>query len=187
MGEIAERYRKIAGQFTRTAQSVPDGAWDREAPCEGWVARDVVGHMVGWMPDLVLVPAGLGVPTQPDVDLDPAGAWLAMSDAIQAALDDPDVAASRIDIRPGRFALEDAVANFCIGDVLVHTWDLARATGLDETLDADEVHRMAESMQPIDDLLRTSGHYGPRVQVPDDADEQTRLIAFTGRDPGFGR
>ncbi len=28
-----------------------------------------------------------------------------------------------------------------------------------------------------------SGHYGPKVEVPADADEQTRLIAFTGRQP----
>jgi hypothetical protein len=38
-------------------------------------------------------------------------------------------------------------------------------------------------MEPLDDLLRSSGQYGPRVAVPDDADEQTRLIAFTGRRP----
>ena len=72
---------------------------------------------------------------------------------------------------------------FCTGDILVHTWDLARATGLDETLDADEVHRMFVGMEPMDEMLRASGHYGPRVAVPDDADEQTQLIAFTGRQP----
>jgi peptide-methionine (R)-S-oxide reductase len=37
------------------------------------------------------------------------------------------------------------------------------------------------------DVLRRSGHYGPRVHAPDDADEQTKLIAFTGRDPGEPR
>ena len=39
MSSTAERYRKVAGQFTRTADGVPDGAWDTPAPCEGWVAR----------------------------------------------------------------------------------------------------------------------------------------------------
>jgi uncharacterized protein (TIGR03086 family) len=72
---------------------------------------------------------------------------------------------------------------FVLGDVLVHTWDLARATGLDETLDADEVHGMLVGMEPLDEMLRQSGQYGPRVDVPADADEQTRLIAFTGRHP----
>ncbi|MEJ7666332.1 MAG: hypothetical protein WKG07_45885 [Hymenobacter sp.] len=68
-------------------------------------------------------------------------------------------------------------------DVFLHTWDLARATGLDERLDPEEVHRLYEGMEPMDEVPRGSGHYGPRVEVPDDADEQTRLIAFIGRRP----
>jgi hypothetical protein len=35
----------------------------------------------------------------------------------------------------------------------------------------------------MDKVLRTSGHYGPRVEVASDADAQTRLIAFIGRRP----
>jgi hypothetical protein len=54
---------------------------------------------------------------------------------------------------------------------------------LDEAIDAEEVSRMLAGLEPIDDLLRASGQYGPRVDVPATADEQTRLIAFTGRRP----
>jgi Mycothiol maleylpyruvate isomerase N-terminal domain len=46
VSEISDRYRRVAGQFTRRVEAVPDGAWDNPAPCEGWVARDVVGHLV---------------------------------------------------------------------------------------------------------------------------------------------
>ena len=56
-------------------------------------------------------------------------------------------------------------------------------TGLDETLEPDLVHDMLVGMLPLDEVLRASGQYGPSVDVPDDADEQTRLIAFTGRRP----
>lgn len=42
---------------------------------------------------------------------------------------------------------------------------------------------MLEGMLPMDEALRQSGHYGPKVEVPDDADVQTRLLAFIGRDP----
>ena len=93
------------------------------------------------------------------------------------------MAARECDAGLGRQSLEQAVATAGIGDVLVHTWDLSRATGLDEALDADEVHRLVEAMEPIDEVLRESGHFAPRVEVPDDADDQTRLIAFTGRRP----
>jgi uncharacterized protein (TIGR03086 family) len=183
MSEIAERYRKVAGEFTKRARSVPAGAWDNPAPCDGWVARDIVRHMVEWMPPFFLGSVGIEVPKAPTVEDDPAAAWEALNDAIQAALDDPEVAGREFEMRMGRYRVDDAVSMFCVGDVLVHTWDLARATGLDETLDVDEVHGLLAGMEPMDEVLRTSGHYGPRVDVPADADEQTRLIAFTGRRP----
>ena len=182
MSEIADRYRKVAAGFTQRARQVPDGAWDNPAPCEGWVARDIVRHMVEWMPSM-LADASFDVPKGPSVDDDPAGAWEVMSNTIQAGLDDPETASRDIEMRMGTFSFEQTVATFMLGDVLVHTWDLARATGLDETLDADECHRLFDGMEAADEALRSSGHFGPKVDVPDDADEQTRLIAFTGRTP----
>jgi uncharacterized protein (TIGR03086 family) len=183
MTEISDRYRKVAGQFTARVSAVPADAWDNPAPCEGWVARDVVRHIVEWMPSFFPDEVGIGFPVRPSADEDPVAAWVGVSDALQAALDDPDTAAREFDMRAGRYTVQDAIATFCIGDILVHTWDLARSTGLDEGLDPLEVHRLYEGMEPIDELLRQSGQYGPRVAVPDDADEQTKLIAFTGRDP----
>ena len=135
------------------------------------------------MPSLFLDPWGIDRPALPSVDDDPAGTWEALVDAIQAQLDDPEAAKREADIHPGRYSFEQAVDVFGTGDIVIHTWDLARATGLDETLDPEDVHRMLEGMEPMDAMLRESGHYGPRVIVPDDSDEQTKLIAFTGRQP----
>jgi hypothetical protein len=44
---------------------------------------------------------------------------------------------------------------------------------------------MLAGMEPMDEVLRQSGQYGPRVPVPDDADVQAKLIAFIGRDPAW--
>ena len=111
-------------------------------------------------------------------------AWKVLSDGIQALLDDPQIASSEFNHEyAGRHTIEGAIAMFFLNDVLIHTWDLARATGGDETLDAGEVHRMFSGIEPYDEMLRSSGQYGPRVAVPDDADEQSKLIAFMGRQP----
>ena len=75
------------------------------------------------------------------------------------------------------------IDTICTGDVLVHTWDLARATGQDEVLDPAEVRRMFDGIEDHDEAMRESGHYGPKVTVPDGADDQTRLLAFLGRRP----
>jgi hypothetical protein len=83
----------------------------------------------------------------------------------------------------GFWTFEQTINTICTPDVLIHTWDLARATGLDDTLDPDEVHRFVKGMEPMDQVIRQGGQYGPRVEVPADADEQTRLIGFVGRRP----
>lgn len=183
MSGLADRYGTVAAQFTRRVQAVPDGAWDSPAPCAGWVARDVVRHLAEWLPAFFFERWGVGSVPIPSADDDPAGAWAAVDGAIRAALADPVLATAERDTPMGRLSLAAAIDMICTNDVLVHTWDLARATGGDERLDPGQVHALYVAMEPMDEVLRSSGHYGPRVEVPDDADEQTRLIAFTGRTP----
>lgn len=184
MSEIAERYRRVATRFTERAREVPETAWENTAPCDGWVARDVVRHLVEWVPAFFSSAGAPLLPVGPSVDEDPVGAWVSLRDALQVLVDDPVASATEITHpQAGTHRLDDAIAMFILGDVVVHTWDLARATGLDETLDADVVHDMLVGMEPMDEMLRASGQYGAKIEVSEDADEQTRLIAFTGRQP----
>ncbi len=180
---IADRYRRVAGQFMERVRAVPAGAWDNPTPCEGWVARDVVRHLTEWLPAFFFGTWGIERPDGPSVDDDPVGAWQVVDDAIRAALDDSEIAGTTHDTPMGPSTFAQTIDTICTGDILVHTWDLARATGLDETLDAVEVHRMLQGIEPMDEALRQSGHYGPRVEVSADADEQSQLIAFMGRQP----
>ena len=184
MGEISERYRKVAGGVTQVVTAVPDDAWDNPAPCDGWVARDVVGHLVEWFPPFLQSAAGIDLTDGPSVDDDPVAAWKILSDGVQTVLDDPQIATGTFSHpQAGNHTVEDAIGMFFLNDVLIHTWDVARATGGNETLDADEVHRMFSGIEPYDEMLRSSGQYGPRVAVPENADEQSKLIAFMGRQP----
>jgi uncharacterized protein (TIGR03086 family) len=170
--------------FTQRVEAVPAGSWARPSPCKGWLARDVVRHLVEWVPAFFADAGGPSLPSTCSPDVDPVGAWRELNTAIQALLDDPDRAASEID-HPwvGKHRFDAAIGQFVLPDVFIHTWDLARATGQDETLDPAIVHELLVGMEPLDDMLRASGQYGPKVEVPAGADEQTRLIAFTGRRP----
>lgn len=82
-----------------------------------------------------------------------------------------------------RAPLDQAVDRFYTADVFMHTWDLARASGQEERLDPGRCAQLLDGMLPLDDVLRMSGQYGPRVEVPETADVQTRLLAFIGREP----
>ena len=68
-------------------------------------------------------------------------------------------------------------------DVLIHTWDLARAVGADDALDPELCRLAYERALPFDEVLRSSGMFGAKVAMPEDADLQTKLVAFFGRDP----
>lgn len=184
MNEAAEEHRLIAGRFSELVAGVAAGGWDRPAPCEGWVARDVVGHLVDWLPGLLRSGAGVEIPSGPPVSEDPMLAWEVQREAVQALLDDPETA-TKVLTNPhfGSVPLDQAIARFYTGDVFLHTWDLARATGQDERLDPDRCAAMLEGMLPLDEVLRGSGQYGPKVEVAPDADVQTRLLAFIGRTP----
>jgi uncharacterized protein (TIGR03086 family) len=179
----AQRWRHLADGFGRRVDGVPAGRWDDPAPCEGWAARDVVRHLVEWMPALYFPAVDLPVPALPPVDDDPAAAWRATDAAISALLEDPALASRPTRTRAGEMTLEALVAMTGLMDLLLHAWDLARATGQDETLDPAEASAFLAGIEPWDAALRSSGYYGPRVPVPDDADDQTKLLAFTGRRP----
>jgi uncharacterized protein (TIGR03086 family) len=133
--------------------------------------------------------SGIELPTPPERGDDAALApsWASFTSALQAALDDPDVAGRTFDAGPpGEMQVGQAIDRLVTGDILVHTWDLATALGEDVQLDPTLVPEMLAGMEPIDEVLRGSGHYGPKVHLAaDDIDPQRRLVAFTGRDPDW--
>jgi uncharacterized protein (TIGR03086 family) len=178
----AERHRQIAGLFTERVHGTP--SWDVPAPVEGWTARDVVRHLTEWLPAFLASGAGLDLPHGPSVDEDPVAAWQVHCDGVQAVLDDPETAHRELsNPHIGRLPLAVAIDQFYTSDVFMHTWDLARATGQDDRLDPAFCAQLLGGMEQMEEVIRSSGQYGPRVEVPADADTQTRLLGFIGRDP----
>ena len=105
---------------------------------------------------------------------------------MQAVLDDP-ATGDRTFANPhvGELPLADAIDRFYTTDVFMHTWDLARATGQPVALDESELPSCSPGCGRSTTLLRSSGQYGPRVPVPDDAPAMDRLVGFIGRDPAW--
>jgi uncharacterized protein (TIGR03086 family) len=181
MSEIAERYERITGQFGDRVRGVPAGRWEDPSPCEGWTARDVVGHLVEWIPGFFGA-QGVEFPPVPSVDDDPVAAWEAVQQTIGRVLADPAVAGKEISTPFSTQSLAETVDMIVTGDVFTHTWDLARATGQDESLDPDQLQRMVEAMGAMpEEALRADGMFGPALDAPSGADDQTRFLAYVGR------
>ena len=194
MNEIADRYRRRADAFERLVAAVPDAAWENPSPCAAWTARDVVAHIVD-MHGVVLAPVDVVV-DRPAVADDPLGAFRAVRAAVEAVLADPDLSATSSETPAGPLSAADNIDQVVSDDMPLHGWDLARATGQDDTIDPADVERLwATTMAVPPELMeryRTPGGfgpgievYGPEVVVPEDAPLQHRLLGAIGRDPGW--
>lgn len=182
MTEVADRYARVADAFTARLQGCPPGSWQNPSPCAGWTAYDVARHVVGTHRGFLTRLTG-GDPTPPDSDEDLPSAWRVESEAVRAVLEDPERAATPLRGAGGEQPFEQVVATVLCADTLIHTWDLARATGQDDRLDPAAVTAAHEFLLPNDERLRSPAAFGPKVEPPADADAQTRLLCFVGRRP----
>ncbi|MEG9226016.1 maleylpyruvate isomerase family mycothiol-dependent enzyme [Aeromicrobium sp. Sec7.5] len=182
MDGAADRHRRFAGAMTHRIEGVTD--WSVPTPVSDWTAVDVVDHLITWS-GAFLAAGGVDLAAGPPVADEPLAAWSHHVGQVQELLDAPD--ADRVFVHPyaGEHPLATAIDRFYTADVFMHTWDLARATGQDDSLDADFCADLLAGLRPIDDVLRTSGQYGPAVPVPADATVQEQLLGFIGRDPAW--
>jgi hypothetical protein len=111
-------------------------------------------------------------------------------------LDDRALAGRECDTLNGRMTIERQIDEVVSDDLVLHGWDLARATGQDDTLAPDDVDRLWSITTAIPAELmekyRTPGAfgpgievYGPEVKLPEGAPMQDRLLGLVGRDPGW--
>lgn len=184
--DAVELHRRACALAGARIHAVGAAQWGLATACEGWDVRAVVNHLVGedrWTPPLF---QGLTVEEVGDRfegDLlgdDPVAAWdEAVAEAVAAV--GADGAMERtVHLSFGDFSGEDYALQL-FADHLIHGWDIARASGGDERLDADLVSACLGWFAGMEQNYRDAGAVGDRVDVPAGADAQTRLLAMFGR------
>lgn len=124
--DLVERHRRACAGFSRVAELVQPDQWDRPTPCTEWDARAVVEHVIGFHDFLLLRPLGMRAHRPRN---DPAARWQATATALFDALDNGDVLDQATDLPGGGQSSPRRMLAALTTDVLVHTWDLARAVG----------------------------------------------------------
>lgn len=165
-------WNQAAAKWSELADQISDADWDKPTTCADWTVRDLVDHAMHWQG------AGggvLGAGTEPGDD------WSVVRPAMAAAFEDP----SNLEGEAEAFGMpKQGVAGLVIGDLLVHSWDLARSIGGDETLPAEAVEATYMGLQRLpEEMLRGETMFGAAVEVADDASMQDKLLAFVGRQP----
>jgi uncharacterized protein (TIGR03086 family) len=180
--DSVELFERATRHAETVMARVTPGQLAGPTPCSEWAVQDLIDHMVGGT-DYLLSALGGSQPHAPrsgtSVDDYRAGVT-----RVLAGLRKPG-ALDRTCQSPLRF--EWTVGQAAAGtfmDQLIHTWDLATATGHDSTLDPVLVEICPVMFLPdMPEMGRAGGLVGPAVAVPPDASPQDKLLAAMGRQP----
>jgi uncharacterized protein (TIGR03086 family) len=177
-----------SAEFERVVAALPANSWDRTTPSEVSV-RELVEHVVAGN----LFTAGLLAGRSRDeargaVGDDPLGDDPLVAVTASCAAQREAFAAAPADAtvpHPNGDLTAEAFLRFRLVDLVVHAWDLTRATGLDERLDPAVVGGLWELVEPHLPEMLAFGAYGagPSPDLPDAAPLQIKLLDAFGRRP----
>jgi uncharacterized protein (TIGR03086 family) len=171
--DVAQLHLAVCRRFGEAVRSA-HGKWDRRSPCDDWDARAVLEHVIGFHDVLVLRPLGLKPNRPPE---DPQVRWQLTYDSLAQAL--------RKAMAPSRATQLDShrLIPKLTRDVLVHTWDLARAVGADDRLDPGWCELCYAGLPADLQALRATGMFKAPLALNSEIGLQARLLARLGRDP----
>lgn len=174
-------YRAATDRAVAVVEAVRPEQLGSPTPCTEWTVQHLTDHLVDGT--VYLLSALDGREAEPRVQATVAEYRRGIADVL-VALAVPE-AMKRTCTSPLGFEwpMPQAVAGTFM-DVLIHTWDLARATGQDEKLDPALVNACSATFLPdMPERGRAAGIIGPAVEVGNDASSQDRLLAAMGRRP----
>jgi uncharacterized protein (TIGR03086 family) len=180
--DINDQLDEIAPQLATVASGVRLDQFDNATPCAKFKVRDLFDHMIGGAGGLAAQLRG-DEPAPPRSVRDEERA-----EALTEALDDLCASART----PGALGREitlpfgvvpgSVVVRFLTVDGMVHTWDIATATGQEFRPDDGLAGAVLESArQLIADEMRDGDTFAPAQPVAPGAGTLTQLIAFSGR------
>ena len=192
MPNVVELYEGAVQYMAPVIGAITPERLEAETPCAQWNVRSLINHQIRVAQYLHSV-AGDGPPRDfvsmyaVDEPLPPEGAPAAFETAtndvlkalkVHGALEKMVGGGSPSGAVPiGQFAM------FPFADLVIHRWDLAKATGQDAIMDSSMSEAAYNALLPAAEGARGNGAFGPEVSVPISASIQDRLLGLTGRQP----
>ena len=161
-------------------------------PCAEFTVRTLLNHLLYWGPSLVgaarkerVAPPAAGEREADLPDGDWAGALAGQIDRTAAAWSDPDAWEGMTHLGGPDPMPAPLIGGMVLTELVVHGWDLARATGQRPEWDRELLDYLHGEIGKTAEYGRELGVYGPAVPVPDSAPVLDRTLGLTGRDPAW--
>ncbi|MGH1492852.1 MAG: TIGR03086 family metal-binding protein [Acidimicrobiales bacterium] len=190
--EALDALNTANSEFESRLRQIQPEQWALPTPCEEWDVRGLVNHMLlgtrmsiqvldGMDRDEVI--AGLNDDMLAG-DVDPIATFVDLASQMVAGFSGPDGLEGMVAHPAGDFP-RSMFIGFRVTDSAAHAWDLAKAIGADDTLNADMVQFLWDDTEPKRDMLTATGMFGEGASgsVSDDAPLQARYLDLIGRRP----
>ncbi|RZS31366.1 uncharacterized protein (TIGR03086 family) [Herbihabitans rhizosphaerae] len=187
----AQLVARAAAPMVEIINDIKPDQLGMRTPCAEYDVRKLVNHLLFWGPSLVGAAYKESVPppaeAETDVDLT-EGDWAAVLDAHVARLVE---AWSRPSAWEGVTSMgpmelpAPLIAGMVVGELVIHGWDLARATGQHPAWDEDVLEYLLEEVTRSAEQGRQMKVYGPEVIVPASSATVDRVLGLAGRDPSW--
>jgi uncharacterized protein (TIGR03086 family) len=179
---VLNDYDRAAAAASAIIGNITPAQFTDPTPCDKWTVRDVINHMT--FGNLMAV-AMLADDEPPDraadhLGSDPSAAFSRSVSAARAALSAPGalskVVRTPLGEQPGAF-----VVHMRINELIVHSWDLARATGQPTDIEPDLAEAALAQWRARLTTRPPDGPFAPEQPAPPNATAADRLAAFLGR------
>ena len=187
--DLIELHGCCGRRFAALVAGVGPGQWHDGTPCSQWDVRTLVHHLLyeqRWVPPLLegLTIEQVGDRFEGDLMGEDASAWpglLASSiEQAHAAVARPGALDRTVHLSFGEASGQEYVLQLT-ADLAIHAWDLACATGQDDTLDPGAVALLLPWTEANAGLLTASGMFSSRIDAGPDAPDDVRLLGLLGR------
>ena len=183
-GNPLDQLREANEVFLEVLRNVGPEQMSLPTPDDEWDVRELINHVVLgniWSAENVKT----GNAPRPSGDVignhEPVEAYTESADAMMASFDEPGALGRMVTMPFGEMPAA-GLAGFRFVDLIVHAWDLARATGQDTDLAPELCEAaLAMSRQRIASMDRTNMPFKDEVSVPASAPAADRLAGFLGR------
>jgi uncharacterized protein (TIGR03086 family) len=177
-----------ARRLAAVLPGVPDTALDAPTPCADTSVATLLDHLMGFAEGLQA--SARKEPTEaPQASaehLDPQ--WRTILprrlDALVAAWREPGAGEGMTSAGGLELPASDVVL-VTLDELVIHAWDLARATGQPYEPDPVDVAAIMPFLAAFGSAQGVPGLFGPSVPVPDDAPLFDRALGLSGRDPAW--
>ncbi|MEV7792296.1 TIGR03086 family metal-binding protein [Streptomyces sp. NPDC087512] len=179
--------------LVRLAEGVSDARLADPTPCPDMAVRNLLGHLTGLavaFRDAARKELGVTTDTDPGATVPDIGpGWREELTKVLGELAEawraPEAWTGMT--RAGGFDLPGEAAGAVVADELViHGWDLARATGQEYRPDPAALQVAYGLLSAAaEEADRDTGMFGPVVAVPADAPLLDRAVGLSGRHPGW--